>query len=263
MIPYIAKATRLRFCHLIVFLLEEVLREPVHSDTQFICDYPLTQPPSTAGETAPTMSTKITTKTQQGAPKEVTTTGPDPNAGGSITLTLSCPIDSRGVARRTRSISVKASVLEMPNCIVCWDDADHVAATEKADADRIAETQKANVDNLDQTRKAIVSQVAPDADAALAANPHALYVNPNLQFGFVTRAAVSVDRTQKPINNVSLGHGFYGDLNSDPNPHRAFHQFELFVDTATVVQNTAGGTAGGSNQKLLSVPISPNGFLLK
>lgn len=242
-----------------------VAKDPANKvavDTQFICDYPLTQPPSAAGETAPTMSTKITTKTQQGAPKEVTTTGPDPNAGGTITLTLNCPIDSRGDTR-PRSINVKASVLELPNCIVCLDDADRIAAIQKAEADRIAETQKADADNIAQTPKAIVSQVAPDAAAALADNPHALYVNPNLQFGFVTRTAVSVDGTQKPTNNIHLGHGFYGDLNSDPNPHRAFHQFELFVDTATIVQNAAGGTPGGSNQKLLSVPISPNGFLLK
>jgi hypothetical protein len=217
-------------------------------DTQFICDYPLAEPSSPAGQTAAMISTKITTRTAGGAPKEVTTTGPDTNAGGSIKLTVSCLIDGQG-HKSPRTINVKASVLDLPNCIVCLDGTEQIVASQKRDDDNVAPASQPPV--------SAVAATPPD----VALKRYALYVNPNLRFGLITRVRIANDGKSE---NAYLGHGFYGLVDREnKNPHRDFHEFELFVDTAALVQNAAGGTAGGSNQKLLSVPISPNGFLLK
>ncbi len=207
-------------------------------DDQFICDYPLSEAsvPGTSGA-SPTISTKLTTKTDHNEPLEITKSGPDPHAtvAGSITVTIQCLINSKG-DRKNRAIKAMLSSMKPPACVVCLDD------------------------SYDQ--QAVDGAAKPIPEEA----PHVvrpLYVNPNLNFGFITRATASIESDGKTIHsNVYLGHGFYGDVNIDPNPHRAFHEFELFIDSATIV-GTSNGAAGGTNPKVLSVPISPNGFLLE
>jgi hypothetical protein len=205
-------------------------------DQQFMCDYPINQASSTASDTPATMTRKVSSKTDSGEPLEITTTGPDSHASGKIMLVLHCRIDSRGTIK-VRMIELKPSALSLPDCVVCLDDAAGIAAKEGA----------------------TVEQFTPsDNDLAKGTLPP-LYINPNLSFGFITRSAATGE-----AKNVRLGHGFYGDIETDPHPHRAFHEFELFIDEATVVGGGgSSGSSGGANQKVLSVPISPNGFLLR
>jgi hypothetical protein len=88
------------------------------------------------------------------------------------------------------------------------------------------------------------------------------YVNPNLPFGLITRTRAA----DQGKSNVHIGRAFYGDVDVDPNVHLDFHEFELLVNSATIVDTAASGTTGGgkgANPKVLALPVSPNGFLLK
>lgn len=214
-----------------------VEQHKVQIDQQFFCDYPLPQISPSPGEAPSTMTTKVSTQTDHGEPMEITRTGPDSHAGGSIMVKLHCRIDSKGDLRDL-TIKIKPSALSLPGCVVCLDGNDKLAEDDGATVEDVASSVE---------------------DAAKLAKP-VLYVNPNLNFGFITRSSIASNGNSK---NIGLGHGFYGDIGLDPNPHRAFHEFELFIDAATIVGGGASGGSSNSNQKVLSVPISPNGFLLR
>jgi hypothetical protein len=133
---------------------------------------------------------------------------------------------------------VKRSTLALPGCVICLDG----KPPEDAGANVVA-----------------AYKYAGGSDAENDSRP---YINPNLRFGLITHARSA----EKDKSNTHIGRTFYGDVDVDPNVHLAFHEFELLVNAATIVDTGTSGTTGGakgSNPKVLAVPVSPNGFLLK
>jgi hypothetical protein len=210
-------------------------------EDQFMCEYAM--PPAAAasgGDSSATTTTTITEGQPGGNVTTTTTTGPEKPAGNddqSVTLVFKC-LSERQTTYRKRAVKVKRSTLVLPGCVICLD-------------------------------KPVPSETDPNVVAAykskegdvLGDDPQP-YVNPNLPFGLITRA-----RTADPgKNNVHIGRAFYGDVDVDPNVHLDFHEFELLVNAATIVDTAASGTTGGGkggNPKVLALPVSPNGFLLK
>jgi hypothetical protein len=207
-------------------------------DDQFMCEYALQTAAAGANAGAPTKTTTTTTQSVLGT-TTTTSSGPAGEAGdddGPVTLIFRCLVNSDGKFHK-RAIRVSRASLALPDCVICLDQ----------DVPMV-------------NNKTIVGAFHQNGgtDSNDYAHP---YVNPNLHFGFITDEAKRPDGTR----NVHLGRAFYGDATIEPNAHQAFHELEALVNAATVVESTSGTTGGakGSNPKVLAVPVSPNGFLLR
>ena len=211
-------------------------------DDQFMCEYVL--PAAAGGGGSDAQTTTTTTKSEGpsgGTTTTTTQTGPEKPAGGGgdkpVTLVFRCLVDSEDKYRK-RTVTVKRSTLALPGCVICMDG----SSPPDPGADVVA-----------------AFKFTGGSEADGDARP---YINPNLRFGLITHAKLA----EKDKNNAHIGRNFYGDVEVDPNVHLAFHEFELMVNSATAVETSTSATTGGakgSNPKVLAVPVSPNGFLLK
>jgi len=207
---------------------------PAAIDDQFMCEYALAATAPGGSDASPPMTTTTTTQTLFGGSSTTTTTAPAPAApddDSTVTLVFRC-LSSGDNTYHLRSIKVKRSALALPGCVICMDE----AAPQKIDGAKFVQAFQSG------------------HDFVLATTP---YVNPILKFGFITHVKQG---------NVHLGRNFFGDVALQSNARLAFHDLEAFLNAATVVDSasaTKGGAAKGASGKVLAVPISPNGFLLK
>jgi hypothetical protein len=212
-------------------------------DDQFMCEYVL---PAATGSGADAQQTTVTTTKSEGLLGGTTTTttksGTEkPASGGEdkpVTLVFRCLVDSDSNYRK-RSVSVKRSTLALPGCVICLDE------------------------NPPEDPNAAVIPAFKYTGGSEPASDYLPYINPNLRFGLITHAKPAEKDKGEAAH---IGRNFYGDVEVDPNVHLAFHEFELLVNSAIIVDASTSATTGGakgSNPKVLAVPVSPNGFLLK
>ena len=92
-----------------------------HVDAQFMCEYPISQSPSTGNAADP--PTVATVTDGQGKVQMITKTAPDESKkdSDSVTLVFNCRVGA-GNKLVIRTTKVKKSDLKLPNCVICLDE---------------------------------------------------------------------------------------------------------------------------------------------
>jgi hypothetical protein len=92
-----------------------------HVDAQFMCEYPISQSPTTGNAADP--PTVATVTDRQGEVQMITKTAPDESKkdSDSVTLVFNCRVGA-GNKLIVRTTKVKKSDLKLPNCVICLDE---------------------------------------------------------------------------------------------------------------------------------------------